>query len=122
MEGTSTQSNLLEVSEESVTTEASTSNSNNSSPNPMEGTSSQSNQMELSEASASGSNQRLEDLPKNEDDEFQKTNDVKIKFISVSRNRYKIDAGLYGTLKEVNECKKYALRKSKIEEVVDPDI
>ena len=55
--------------------------------------------MKETKSNVSSSNERVEHLPENKDDEFKNAKKVKIKFWQIKGNRYEIDAGEeYGTL------------------------
>ena len=57
--------------------------------------------VEESESNVSSSNEQVEHLPENKDDEFKNAKEVKIKFGRIKGNKYEIDAGEeYGTLKK----------------------
>ena len=91
----------------------------------MKETPTESNHVEVTKPNASSSNQQLEDLPENKDDEFKKAKEVKIKFGQIKGNKYEIDAcEEYGKLKKVNVCRNYTLRKTKFKvfEVDNEDV
>ena len=49
--------------------------------------------MEESKSNVSSSNERVEHLPENKDDELKNVKKVKIKFGGIKGNRYEIDGG-----------------------------
>ena len=74
--------------------------------------------MEKSKSNVGSSNEWVEHLQENKDDEFKNAKKVNIKFEGITGNRYKINGGEeYGTLETVNECRNYALRKNNFEQI-----
>ena len=74
--------------------------------------------MEESKSNVSSSNEQVEHLPENkdDDDELKNANKVNIEFQEINGNKYKMNGGEeYGTLEAVNNCRNYSLRKNKFE-------